>query len=632
MRKVNERWISIVLSILLMVVVFTGCQKEQGEPATDTGGKETSETEKQESEVKKEEQKEKEDEPKPGGELRLATNWPFPFHGSPFGPDGVGGAWWFVYEPFAYYIPETGEYIPRLAESWETEGNKVTIHLRKDAKFSDGEPFTSEDVVKNVYLVQAMWSWPYEIESVENPDDNTVIFTLTSNSFLHSLLTDGAMASLAPAHVYADFTDLAKEVAELGKEIFYMESEGKTVSEDKKSEYESKSEELMQQIDGFKVFEKLGELPAVGTYTPVKVTQTEMEMQPNEYHWTYKDQKIDKIIFKKWSSNEFVWASLISNEIDAAHPSMPKDVVEQLSTLNANIDTITASDLGEHGLVFNFRNPLFQDVNLRKAIAHILERDKIRDVAIWQAYSCEEYAHGILTSMSEQWLTDETMEQLSKYNHDTGKAEQILNDAGYKKDGDKWLQPNGEPVAFTFSVYAPHNDWVLASKEIVQQLNDFGFKVEMELIPEGMRDQVMQAGDYEIAFEDVTSWQGFPHPLTGYQRLYDGNVAQITDFPAKEKHSTPWGELSPYDLILELQKNVEDEDKASELVQQLAYITNENLPVIPCYEKVLPIFINDGNRVTGWLPEDDPIWSLAAGGVERVYNLLISDGKIEPIK
>ena len=45
--------------------------------------------------------------------------------------------------------PETGEVIPNLAKSWEiSEDNLIyTFHLRRGVHWSDGEPFTAEDVV-----------------------------------------------------------------------------------------------------------------------------------------------------------------------------------------------------------------------------------------------------------------------------------------------------------------------------------------------------------------------------------------------------------------------------------------------------------------------------------------------------
>src|SRR3546814_8246707 len=37
--------------------------------------------------------------------------------------------------------------VPSLAESWTVDGNVWTFKLRSDVKFSDGSPFTAEDVL-----------------------------------------------------------------------------------------------------------------------------------------------------------------------------------------------------------------------------------------------------------------------------------------------------------------------------------------------------------------------------------------------------------------------------------------------------------------------------------------------------
>ncbi|SES68471.1 ABC transporter substrate-binding protein [Anaerobranca gottschalkii] len=601
MKKFFKKGSSVLLITIFIVMLFVGCSSEK--------------------------------ESVNSNHLQLATDWPFPFHGNPFGAGGVGGAWWFMYEPFAYYLPMTGEYIPRLAENWEIDGNDVKVYLRKDVKFSDGELFTAEDVINTVNFIQALWGWPYDIKEVKAIDSNTVIFTLTSTNFVHTLLTDGAIASLAPLHVYSDFAEQAEEVAKIGKEIFYRQIEGQEVSEEMRNQYNKKADELAQKVRGFSVFNTFGRVPVVGSFEPVNISQVEMKLERNKYHWLNSKQKIDDIIFKRWSSNEYVWASLISNEIDAAHPNMPKDVVEQLNNLNSRLKVISVSDLSDISLIFNFKKQMFNDLALRKSIAYILNRDTIRDVSSWQANSYENYyAYGLLKSMSNEWIDEANLNKFTKYSQNKTLAEQILEEAGYKKDNGIWHQSNGNPVEFTISVYGPHNDWVLAAREIVQQLKSFGFKVDMKLIPEGMRDNVMRTGDYDVAIEFGTAWWGYPHPLTGYRRLYEGDIALITGFPSTEKYLTPWGELAPKDLIEELNNNLYDEIKAKEIIEKLAYITNEYLPIIPIKEKVLPIYFNNGFRVQGWPDEKDPIWSLAPGGIERVYNLLIGEGILYPIE
>ena len=53
------------------------------------------------------------------------------------------------YDGLVEYDPKTMEPIPGLAESWEPskDGTEYVFHLRKDAKFSNGEPITAKDFV-----------------------------------------------------------------------------------------------------------------------------------------------------------------------------------------------------------------------------------------------------------------------------------------------------------------------------------------------------------------------------------------------------------------------------------------------------------------------------------------------------
>lgn len=54
-----------------------------------------------------------------------------------------------IYDGLVEYHPKTNEPIPAIAETWEvgTDGTEYLFHLRKNAKFSNGDPITANDFV-----------------------------------------------------------------------------------------------------------------------------------------------------------------------------------------------------------------------------------------------------------------------------------------------------------------------------------------------------------------------------------------------------------------------------------------------------------------------------------------------------
>ncbi len=57
-----------------------------------------------------------------------------------------------VYDTLIYQDPESGDFVPGLAESWEVseDGRVYTFHLRRDVTFHDGMPFNAQAVKANL--------------------------------------------------------------------------------------------------------------------------------------------------------------------------------------------------------------------------------------------------------------------------------------------------------------------------------------------------------------------------------------------------------------------------------------------------------------------------------------------------
>ena len=94
-----------------------------------------------------------------------------------------------IIEALFYYNQETAETIPWQAEGYKYNNtyDEVTINIRKGVEWSDGQPFTAEDVVFTINMLikhapilthsPAMKEWMKEIKKL---DDHTVHIVLSN--------------------------------------------------------------------------------------------------------------------------------------------------------------------------------------------------------------------------------------------------------------------------------------------------------------------------------------------------------------------------------------------------------------------------------------------------------------------
>ena len=99
---------------------------------------------------------------------------------TPYKQGGLSGMGWPCYQPLAWNT-DSGDWMPCLAESWErnNEEYSLTLHLVQNACFSDGTPFTADDVVfslasRKEYNNDSAIGAPVSVEKI---DDYTVKVT-----------------------------------------------------------------------------------------------------------------------------------------------------------------------------------------------------------------------------------------------------------------------------------------------------------------------------------------------------------------------------------------------------------------------------------------------------------------------
>ncbi|MFB5283054.1 nickel ABC transporter substrate-binding protein [Peribacillus sp. Hz7] len=299
-----------------------------------------------------------------------------------------------VYEPLVYY-GEGGEIQPWLAESWDIskDGKEYVFHLRKDVQFSDGSPFNAEIVKKNFDTVldnRKQHEWVElinQIKSTEVVDEYTFKLTL-HNSYYPTLqeLTYVRPLRFVGEAAFPDsqntFKDGLKSPIGTGPWV---------LSEYKKNE--------------FAVFER------------------------NEQYWGTKP-KVDKVVVKVIMDGESRVLAFEKKELDFIFGNgvISQDSFQFLKN-SGKYETKLSEPTATRTLLFNTNNEATKDRKVRLALNHAFNKQAVIDNIF---YGMEEKADTLFPP-----VLDYTKINVDPYEYDAAKAEQLLDEAGWKKVGGK---------------------------------------------------------------------------------------------------------------------------------------------------------------------------------------------------
>ncbi|MGF7057779.1 ABC transporter substrate-binding protein [Brassicibacter mesophilus] len=281
--------------------------------------------------------------------------------------------------------------VPDLATDWDVseDGLAITFKLREDAHWHDGEPVTSEDVKYTFDQIKAneayyMSSRLQIVESIETPDEYTVVFNMTAPdvSFIADL---GWYATfILPEHVFNNgqaWEDNPAAMDPIGSGPFKL------------SEF------------------KQGESVTI--------------VANPDYH--EGAPKLDKVIFSIIPDDATAVQALTNGDIDVLE-NVPAANADELLA-NKNIRMKLNEYPSPMRIILNLNNEAVQDVNVRKAIATAINKEEISE-KIYNGVQKPEYS--MYPSLIE-WASN-TEETSPHFNIE--EAEKILEAAGYEKDAD----------------------------------------------------------------------------------------------------------------------------------------------------------------------------------------------------
>jgi peptide/nickel transport system substrate-binding protein len=299
----------------------------------------------------------------------------------------------------------------------------------------------------------------------------------------------------------------------------------------------------------------------------------------------------------------------MGGELDAVYslfapPNIANSMPDSVQEIN------TPSKWG-YGIVFNHTHEHFGDVAVRKAIAHVINREAVAGNAGPRTKFAPDVVTGIAPKDQSAWLGDDMskFETYGKGSSQTEKAAQILRDAGYSKSGGTWQDDSGNAVGGTFVTPAGWTDWTTATNTVVDQLNSFGFDLEINSKP---------MGDYFGGYVDNNFALGAFYWMPG------GARSSFPFFPLRWQmkcpdidggHKFPTGEktipgmdggemtINPMEEISSV-ATMQDNEEAVPILRRVAWHHNQTLPFLGVVSKLEQSWVSNRNFE---LPaQDDP--------------------------
>ncbi len=406
--------------------------------------------------------------------------------------------WALDWDLLVNFNPDDVSPAPGIAQSWKVSADKktVTFKLIEGAKWSDGEPITSKDVKysldvlgKNGLIFSGYTS---NITKIDTPDANTVVIHTDQPD---ARVVGGLFVYIIPEHVY-----------------------GKTP---------------VKQLTGS--FQP--DLPLVGS-GPYVVTDFErgrivkMERNPN---FRGEKPQYDEIQFIKYGTTDAVIRALKLGEIDATMEVEPT-AFSQVEKAD-DIEAVRAPSPSFTQLAFNLCskencpeakfNPAIQDRVVRQAVAFAVDRSRVNEIS---SRGTSFVGHGILPTFYKSFYE----KPAEDYAFDQDKASQMLDDAGYKREGDGVRKKGDLTLSFDLFVRSESPSDTQAAKVIAEQAREVGIEFKVQVVSVDKLTEITTRKNDGVPAPDFDSfvwgWGGDPYdPSALLELVTTGDIGGSSD-------------------------------------------------------------------------------------------------------
>lgn len=438
-----------------------------------------------------------------------------------------------------------GNTIPGVALSWETTDNKLfTFHLRKDAKWSNGDPVTAEDFVYSFKRVvdpatASPYAWYLEMTNMVNAKE--IIEGTADKETL-------GVKAIDPYTLQVTLTTAVP---------YFVKMMGHTTV---KPVHKASIEKFGDK------WTKPENFVGNGAFTIANwVVNERIELVPNNNYWDNAHTVLTKVTFLPIENQVSEMNRFLSGEIDITN-ELPNEHYKRLAKDHAESVSIPGN-LCSYYYGFNNAKAPFNDVRVRKALSYAIDRNVITKFLLGQGQK------------PAYFLTPEIVAgfhpQMPAYGKLTQKqrvqeAKDLLSEAGFNKQN---------PLKFTLLYNTSENHKKIAAAIQSMWKKSLGVDVQLENQEWKTYLDTRRQGDFDVT---RAGWCGDYNEASSFLSLMQSNNSS----------NDPKYKSAEYDQIMNKALLSTDDQERNALYAEAEVILAKDMPIAPIYQYVKARLVN----------------------------------------
>ena len=440
-----------------------------------------------------------------------------------------------LYESLLGLNPATLEYEPAIAQQWSISDDKktFTFYIDKTARWSDGEPITARDV-----------RWTYDM--IMDPDNLTGSHKVEMERFLAPEVVDKFTIRFTARDVHWKNLGAAGEFLILPRHAY-------------------------DKLD----FNKINfEFPVVsGPYRIGRIDEgVFVTLERRDDWWAAKFKRnqgtgnFQTLKYKFYAENENAFEAFKKGEIDFYPVHTSRLWVNETRGEKFSKNWIIKQKVynydpvGFQGFAMNTRIPPFDDLRVRKAVAHLVDRRKMNATIMYNQY----FLH---KAIFEDLYGKDHPNPNPLFEMNKPKARELLGEAGWNANPKTGiLEKNGTAFTFEFLTRSASSEKFLAI--FAEDLKDAG--IEMKI---NKKDWAAWARDMD-EFNFQMTWAAWtssifkdPEPMWSSGEADRKGGSNITGFKSKQ-----------VDALIEKQKSIFDIGQRNQINRAIDQIIYSQVP------------------------------------------------------